>query len=354
MWLKEGDRNTQYFHKKAVWRARKNKIKSLKKEDGSYTEDVHEMQNMTNSFFSQLYTKDLEVMPEQSLHLFDRVIDDGMNDSLCKPFTDEEVSNALFQIGPLKAPGPDGFPARFFQRNWDELRYEIIRAVKQFFEDAIMPPGVNDTSIVLVPKKHNSDDVVSKCLVNRLRPLLEQIISPNQSAFIPGRLIMDNDLIAFECIHSIQQNRTGRNNFCAYKLDLSKAYDRVDWDYLKGVLLKLGFHSTWVQWVMACVTTVRYSINFNGVLLDSFQPTRDLRQGDPLSLYLFLFVAECLSVLLNKGSETGEIVPLKVTRRAPAISHLMFADDSLLFFKVDEQHAHSVKKILEVFCNSTG
>lgn len=106
-----------------------------------------------------------------------------------------------------------------------------------------MPDGVNDTSIVLIPKVQfleNLKDfipislcnviykVVSKCLVNRLRPLLDDIISPNQSAFISGRMITDNALIAFECIHTINSCTADRGNFCAYKLDLSKAYDRVD------------------------------------------------------------------------------------------------------------------------------
>lgn len=96
------------------------------------------------------------------------------------------------------------------------------------------------------------------------------------------------------------------------QLDLAKAYDRVEWDYLQEVLLKLGFHSKWVQWVMCCVTTIRYSINFNGVLLDSFHPTRGLHQGDPLSLYLFLFVADSLSILLKEEIAQDSIMLLRV------------------------------------------
>ena len=108
--------------------------------------------------------------------------------------------------------------------------------------------------------------VVYKCLVNRLRPLLEGVISENQSAFIPRRLITDNALIAFECIHAIQQNNSANSKFCAVKLDLAKAYDHVDWNYLQHAMEKLGFHRNWVQWVMECVTTVRYRVRFNGVL----------------------------------------------------------------------------------------
>ena len=170
-------------------------------------------------------------------------------------FSDKEIADALFQIGPLKAPGPDGFPAHFFQRNWEVMREQVI-AGKEFFRTGTMPEGVNDTTIVLIPKVDNPErvsefrpislcnviyKVVAKCLVNRLRPILDEIISPEQSAFVPGRLITDNALIAFECFHYIQQEKDPEKSFCAYKLDLSKAYDRVDWIFLERMMQKMGF-----------------------------------------------------------------------------------------------------------------
>jgi hypothetical protein len=194
-----------------------------------------------------------------------------MNDSLMAPFSEKEIGDALFQIGPLKAPGPDGFPARFLQRNWGMLKEDVVAAVQQFFIDGVMPTKVNETSIVLIPKKTDPEEVkdfrpislcnvvfkvVSKCLVNCLRSLLQDMIAPYQSAFIPGRMITDNALIALECIHAVQGDSASCSKFCSYKLDMAKAYDRVDWVFLEGVLAKLGFHSTWIQWVMACVTTV--------------------------------------------------------------------------------------------------
>ena len=123
--------------------------------------------------------------------------------------------------------------------------------------------------------------MISKCLVKRLRPFLDDLISETQSAFIPGRLITDNAIIAFECFHEIQQGRNPNNTFCAYKLDLAKAYDRVDRDFLEGALKKLGFCSLWISWIMKCVISVRFSVKMNGEVLETFRPTRGLRQGDP-------------------------------------------------------------------------
>jgi hypothetical protein len=193
-----------------------------------------------------------------------------------------------------------------------------------------MSKGVNDIAIVLIPKGNHPEalkdfwpislcnvicKVVSKCMVNRLRPILDDLISPNQSAFILGRLITDNALIAFECIHSLQQVKRQDMHFCAYKVDLIKAYDHVDWDYLQSAMLKPGFRQQWVSWVMTCVKSVRFTVNFNGVLSDLFQPSHGLCQGDPLSPYLFLLVvADGLSLLLKKQEEIDGITPLKVTR----------------------------------------
>jgi hypothetical protein len=288
---------------------------------------------------------------------------------LTRDYSDDEIGNALFQIGPLKAPGPDGLLARFFQRNWGTIKGDIIEAVKHFFREGYIPEGANDTTIALIPKSNKAEDlkdyrpislcnvlykVISKCIVNRLRPMLEGLISETQSAFLPCRLISDNALIAFECFHHIQSSNKVHDNFCAFKLDLTKAYDRVDWGYLKGFLLKVGFDKTWVNQIMACITSVRFTVRVNGDQTESFKPTRGLRQGDPLSPYLFLFLAEGLSKILQHVVYTMELRDLKCCRGAPGISHLLFADDSILFFKTTGQQAKVVKNALSSFEKGTG
>ena len=119
-------------------------------------------------------------------------------------------------------------------------------------------------------------------------------------------------------------------------------------------MYKLGFAHRWVKWIMSCVTTVRYAITFNGTLLSTFAPTRGFRQGDPLSPFLFLFVADGLSCLMDEKVREGSLSPVHICRRAPGISHLMFADDTLLFFKANNNQARVVKEVLQDYALGTG
>ncbi|KAM0865383.1 hypothetical protein ACQ4PT_043311 [Festuca glaucescens] len=217
-WLREGDKNTKFFHRKASARRKKNRILRLKRPYESFAIDEEEILSRTQCFFENLYSKDQETDPESLLQFVEPMVTEDMNRQLTADFSDEEIGDALFQIGPLKAPGLDGLPARFFQRNWALLKAETCSAIKKFFQDDVLPKGINMTKIVLIPKSNEVEDlkefkpislcnviykIIVKCLVNRLGPYLQRLIDETQSAFIPERLISDNALIAFECFHAI-------------------------------------------------------------------------------------------------------------------------------------------------------
>jgi hypothetical protein len=190
-------------------------------------------------------------------------------------------------------------------------------------------------------------------LANRFRTTLSDVISDNQSVFVPGRLITDNILLAYESIHTIKKKQ-GKRGLCAVKLDMHKSYDRVEWCFLEKIMLKMGCARRWVDMIMACVKSVRYKVRINSMETETFSPTRGLRQGDPLSPYLFLLVAEGLSSLLRGAENRGEIQGVRVCRNAPMVSHLLFVDDSLILMEANTDQALHLKNLLDRYCASSG
>lgn len=196
--------------------------------------------------------------------------------------------------------------------------------------------------------------IVSKILVKRLKAILSKVVSDNQAAFVPGRIITDNVLIAHEVLHSLQFRKRCAKSYMSVKTDISKAYDRIEWRFLEAVLIKKGFAPKWVQWIMECVCSVSFSVLINGSPFGNFEPTRGLRQGDPLSPSLYILCADVLSSLMSEAVREGRIQGICVSNRGPAVSHLLFADDSLFFLKADHKNSSNLLKIFKEYGEASG
>ena len=206
--------------------------------------------------------------------------------------------------------------------------------------------SLNTTFLVLVPKKGGANDLcdfrpislvgglyklLAKVLANRLKTVVRKVVSSTQNAFVEGKQNLDVALIANETIDSLlKRNESG----VLCKLDLEKAYDHINWDFLLTVMQKMGFGEKWAGLISWCISTASFSVLINGLPTGFFQSTRGLRQGDPLSPYLFVLGMEALSCLINRAVRGGFLTGCRIRGRGGngiQVSHLLFVDDTLVF-----------------------
>ncbi|XP_010462992.1 PREDICTED: uncharacterized protein LOC104743634 [Camelina sativa] len=257
----------------------------------------------------------------------------------------------------------------FYQAYWDIVGPQVVQEVTQFFDTGSLPADWNFKQIYLIPKKPNPSKmtdmlpislcsviykVVSKVMCNRLKEFLPDIVSATQGAFVAGRLISDNILLAHEMLHALRTNPQCDEDFAAIKIDMSKAYDRVEWRFLEELLIRLGFDIKWVKWVMVCVSSVSYSVLLNGSSYGYFRPERGLRQGDPLSPFLFILCVEALVHIMNKAELEGRLTGMKLNSSCPSIQHLLFADDNLFLCQANLPECFEFLKCLRLYGAASG
>ena len=228
---------------------------------------------------------------------------------------------------------------------------------------------LNKTNIVLIPKVNNPKKMtdfrpislcnvvyklISKIIANRFKALLPHIIYEKQSAFTPNRLITNNVLVAFELIHFLNHKNAGKDCYMAAKLNMSKAFNRVEWCFIQGVMEKLGFNSKWVNLVMRCITSVSYIVITNRAAYGNITPTRGLRQRDPLSPTLFLICIEGLSALIHEAAWNQLLTDISICRGCPRVTHLFFVDDNILFCKASAGESRELKHILQKYEEASG
>ena len=265
---------------------------------------------------------------------------------------------------PTKDPRPNSMSTIFFQKYWNVVGNDVTCMVLNVLNSNMSMAEINRTNITLIPKIKNPTKMtnfrpislsnviyklISKVLANRIKTILPQIITENQRAFLSKQLITDNVLVALELMHYLDHKREGKECFMVVKLNMSKAYDRVEWGFIEKVMEQLGFHERWVSLIMHCITTVTYSVLINEVAHRCIVPSRGLQQGDSLSSYLFLLYAYGFSSLINDVARNNMISGVTINRGCPMVTHLFFADDSLLFYKASTQECQKLMAILDLY-----
>ncbi|PKI65221.1 hypothetical protein CRG98_014370 [Punica granatum] len=289
LWLKDGDRNTKFFHLSTVIRRRANQIVAIKDDNGEWSQDQEVIGDYFLRKFQDLFKTSNPALPEDMEDLIGSIISAPENERLIQAPDDKEILIALNSIPNLKAPGPDGIPSLFYKHYGETVKPLLCSAVKSFFNSGFLLKEWNNTFISLIPKCQGA------------------------STFKDFRPIS-----------------------------------------LCNILEKLGFHPTFISWIYQCISTTTFSILLNGSLHGHFSPSRCIRQGDPISPYLFVISMEMLSRLLYRAEVNGDIKGIQISRGGPQISHLMFADDLLILLRATKANIRNVKSILDKFCSWSG
>ena len=275
-WLENGDLNTKFFHAQALGRKAANKVSSLVDVNSIVQSDLSTMGSIALSYFRNLFSSGLPNFDGLEISLTD-VVSLEENESLVAPFSKEEFTKAIKQMHLEKSPGPDGLNPGFYQRFWPLIGDQIFSVASQWILTGAFPLGLNNTLIVLIPKCENPSSMkelrpnslcnvlyklVAKVLANHMKDVLCRLISPSQAAFVLGRSITDNILLESEILHCLKRRTRGCIGDVALKLDIIKAYDKVDWGFLQFMLRKIGFAEQWISWLMLCISTIEYSCAF--------------------------------------------------------------------------------------------
>ena len=260
------------------------------------------------------------------------------------------------------------FMRGFFQCFWLLVGDTVREEVKGIFASGRIPDYLNQTIITIIPKCQNPETfnhyypislcntvykIVTKIIVARLRSLLPGLVSPLQTAFVLGRKGIDNAIIVQEIIHSMSRKR-GRGESMAIKIDLEKAYDRLEWSFIRDTLTLFKIPNQLITLIMSYISSSSISILFNEGALESFHPSRGIRQGDPLSPYLFILCMKVLGAFIADKCNSNLWNPIKASWNGPAFSHLFFADDLVLFTRADRKNCVAIREVLHSFCSISG
>jgi len=365
-WLQLGDKNTAFFHKSLLHRQTRNRIHMLKDESGNNIIDEQEIGQLATSYYEQLLSPTPSPLAEDITSLYPTTISDTSRCRANLPITNDDIKNALFSIPDNKSSGPDGYNALFFKKSWHLIGVDFIAAVRYFFSHNSLPRCVNATRVALVPKIENPSCLndyrpisccnvlykcISKLIVHRLKTALADVIGPSQTAFLPGRHISDAILLTQELLHNYHLNNGPAR--CALKIDLKKAFDTVSWEFILAGLAAIAIPPAMITWITTCITTAHYSISINGESHGFFKASRGIRQGDPLSPYLFVLAMAGLGGIIQQTIQQSTF-KYHWRCKPTGITHICFADDLMLFCHADPTSIGVLKSSLDKFSMLSG
>ncbi|GMI92896.1 hypothetical protein HRI_002958900 [Hibiscus trionum] len=363
-YFQEGDRNTKFFHLTATLRSKTNFVSDIRVGNSVLKGTTQIMEAFVNHYKGSY--SDINTIPVSSMDINLKKLSSTAAAKLEEPFSELEIWQAIKSVDGSRAPDPDGFNLDFFKKFWVDLKQGLMDCFLKFYNGEIFDESFNRSFITLIPKKSGPkslDDfrpislvgsiykIVAKVLARRLAGCIEEVVGERQFTFISGKQIADCSLIANEIVDD--QKRL-KKEAVVFKADFKKAYDSVDWKFLDMILMKMGFGQRWRSWMFMCISTAKISILINGLPSKPFRIRKGLRQGCPLSPYLFNIIGEALSSLLVKAESVGLIKGVQVGMKDSRFSHIQFADDLIVFLEAKTEYIHNTKRILRIFELASG
>ncbi|KAJ0599248.1 putative RNA-directed DNA polymerase [Helianthus annuus] len=363
-WAKDGDENSKFFHSVINSRKASNVIHGLNI-GGEWVSKPSLVKKEIFNFFRGKFVEDYRDRPPLVCPNIVKISDD-VSVQIESKFSVEEIKAAVFECGDDRAPGPDGFNFRFYKRYWSLFVNDFVSIMDYFHETGVINVGCGSSFIALIPKRRDPlglndyrpislvgvvNKVVSKVLANRLKRVLEPIISVSQSAFLSGRSILDGPLVINEVCSWLKKHK---KKALLLKIDFEKAYDNISWKFVLDVLSQMGFGSKWCSWIWGILSSARASVLVNGSPTFEFNCEKGMRQGDPISPFLFVVAMEALSCLVSMANEVGVFSGIQLPNDGPNLSHLFFADDAIFVGEWEEGNALNIVRILRCFFACSG
>ncbi|GJV16132.1 RNA-directed DNA polymerase, eukaryota, reverse transcriptase zinc-binding domain protein [Tanacetum coccineum] len=362
-WSVEGDENSRFFHGMLNKKRNQLNIRGVMV-DGVWNEKPHDVKREFFQHFSKRFDKPMEHRAIVDM-CYPRSLLIDQQEDLERVVTKEEVKRAVWDCGTDKSPGPDGFTFGFYRQFWMTIENDVFEAVSHFFTHADIPKGCNPSFIALISKIPDANmvsdfrpisligsiyKIIAKILANRLVRVLWDIVNEVQSDFIAERQILDGPFILNEVL---QWCKIKKNQSLIFKVDFEKAYDSVRWDFLDDVLKKSGFGNKWCDWIQTCLKSSRGSILINGSPTEEFQFCKGLKQGDPLSPFLFILIMESLHLSFQRVVDAGLFMGIKLSHSVN-LSHMFYADDAVFVGQWSDRNINTLIHVLDCFYRASG